>query len=612
MGETERQRLRALPRALGVGLAAVVLWPVVAWVFSSDRGIGFRDEGLYLLAADPPSATARWVTPFGWHTAPFFHLLGDDVARLRTFAVWSLVLVGALLGWAVGRRLDSRSPLTRWTIAAVGALGAPFLASGFLRTPGYNWVNLVGLLVATAGAVLVVSVPLDAVSWRLPSTHVAVALLALGVWFTVPAKPTSAPLFLGAGAVFVAVHLRRRAWVVGALTAGWGLVFTALGVAIGWWPASFLTVLGRSAEFPALHENQTVPGALRDVLRTPKVAAHDLALLRPATAVLVVVAAALAIVGFRRPAVGPLVRLAPFALTAVGAVGTAVPWPLLGEPNPFVRFAWYGTTNAAVLLFVGALLHLLVHWRATVPAARRHALGIAGLCIATAFTFGFGSALSIYHQAALAAVLMWCATAAVLAVAGARPWRPVAMGLMVVASAAMSVSNVVDSRHHPFDIGDMAEQQTPVRLGAHGDELRVDPSTASYLARLQQTAHAAGYCPGTPLIGTVWGWTSTTAFAMGAEVPEHLILTIFGYPDAARVLDLTMHDLAGPRWHDAWVLTSDPDTIAAPRGDEVRSALDRLPAAIARTFPADYTMVAHADDTQLWRPTDVPGRASCS
>jgi hypothetical protein len=207
---------------------------------------------------------------------------------------------------------------------------------------------------------------------------------------------------------------------------------------------------------------------------------------------------------------------------------------------------------------------------------------------------------------------MWVACAAVLAVAGAPRWQPVTMGLMVLAAAVMLAGNVVDSRHHPFDVGAMAEQQTPVRFGVHGDELLVDPSTASYLTRLQQSAHDAGYCPGTPLIGTVWGWTSTTAFALGAEVPEHLILTIFGYPDAAKVLDLTMRDdLTGPRWHDAWVLTSDPDTMAPERADEVRDALDRLPASIARTFPADYTMVASTDDTQLWRPTDGPGRTAC-
>ena len=183
MGATDEQRA-VTPRRIVTPLlavtagvfaaAAIALWWLVAWVFSSDRGIGFRDEGLYLLAADPPSPTARWVTPFGWHIAPFFRLLGHDVADLRTFAVSVLVLTGALLGWTIGRWLTDDGTgrperVTRWSLAAVGAFGGPLLASGLLRTPGYNWVNLVGLLLATTGTVLAAMLPGDRSLWRSPA-----------------------------------------------------------------------------------------------------------------------------------------------------------------------------------------------------------------------------------------------------------------------------------------------------------------------------------------------------------------------------------------------------------------------------------------------------------
>ena len=604
-----------LSRRLGrgaVGVAAVAaLWWLVAWVFSSDRGIGFRDEGLFLLAADPPSPTARWVTPFGWHIAPFFQLVGYDVARLRTFAVTALVLAGALCGWVIGRRVTDDEPgvnerFTRWCLAAVGAFGAPLLTSGLLRTPGYNWVNLVGLLVAVTGAVLALLLPLDGPPlWSSRRAHTAAAVLAAGVWFTVPAKPSSAPLFLATAAVFVAPRLRSRTWSFAVLTALWGLGWTAFGVVARWWPTTFLVVLRRSAQFPPLDRNQTIRGAFRDVLRTPKVAAHDLALLRPAALVVIAVATALAVVACKRRRTGPVLRSAPFVLSTIAAVGTAVPWPVLGEPNPPVRLAWYGTTNAGVLLFTGALLHLGAHWPRTEPAARRRGLAVAGLCIATIFIFGFGSALSIYHQAALAAALMWCAAAAVVATAGEQRLRSATVGVIAVAAFAMLVSNVVDSRHHPFDVTDVAKEHSPTRFGVHGDELLVDEATASFLDRLQATARNAGFCAGTPLIGMVWDWTSTTAFALGARVPEHLIVTIFGYPDAASVLDVTMRDFSGPRWHDAWVLTTNPDTVDATKAAEVRAALDRLPDAVARTFPDDYTIESDVDGTQLWRPTDL-------
>ena len=71
------------------------------------------------------------------------------------------------------------------------------------------------------------------------------------------------------------------------------------------------------------------------------------------------------------------------------------------------------------------------------------------------------------------------------------------------------------------------------------------------------------------------------------------------------LLDVTIHDLTSPEWRNAWVLTSDPATLTSARAAVLRSALDRLPSAIRRTFPADYTLVADTDGTQLWRPSDA-------
>ncbi len=600
--------------AVGGVLAGVGLWVLIAWVFSTDRGIGFRDEGLYLLAADPPTATARWVTPFGWHTAPFFTLVGHDIADVRTLAIWVLVVTGGWLGWTIGRRLApdggaAHGLRTRCALAAVGALGAPLLTSSFLRTPGYNWVNLVGLLLATTGAVQATTIDPHTTSWwRDRRAHLSAATLSLGVWFTVPAKPSTAPLFLVAAAVVVGRHLRRRTWSFAGLTAAWGLGWTALGLALGWWPTNFLWVLRQSASFPPLDRNQTIRGALVDVLRTPKVAWKDLVLLRPATVALMVIAAVVAVVAFRRGRSGKAergLRLAPLALATLAAVGTAVPWPLLGEPNPFSRFDWYGTTNAAVLLFVGALLHVVANWWRTDRRLLRGAVTVAALCIASVFMFGFGSAMSIYHQAALAASLMWCASAAVVVAVGGSRMRDAALTVVVVAAAVMLVSNTVDSRHHPFDSTDIASQTTPTRIGRYADELLVDAPTATFLDQLQGEALRAGFCPGTRLVGMAWGWTSTTAFALGATVNEHLIMTIFGYPDAADVLDVTMLDLQDPVWGDAWVATTDPATITVEQAAELRAALDRLPAATGRTFPADFTLATDVDGFQLWRPTEL-------
>lgn len=612
VGERTARRASA---TIGCAIAAVLMWPLLAWVFATDRGIGFQDEGLYILAADPPSPTAGWVTPFGWHTAPFFELVGHDIARFRTLGLWLLVLTGALLGHTVGRRIigdvdDRAARFTRVGIAAIGALGAPMLVSGFLRTPGYNWVNLVGLMLATAGAVLASTVAADTASlWRSPRLQAAVALLAAGVWFTVPAKPSSAPLFLLAATAFLAPRFRRRTGTVALMTTAWSAVWTALGLLLGWWPTRFLDVLRRSADFPPLDRNQTLPGAFRDVLRTPKVAWQYLTELRPGTWLLVAAAVVTAVVASRRPDRSRVMRFAPLTIVCIAALGTATPWPVLGLPNPFVRFDWYGTTNAGVLLFVGALLHLLANRHAADRGAARRAFAVTGLCAAAVVTFGFGSAMGIYPQAALASALLWCAAAAVVAAVGGPRLRVASIAALVLTGAVLLTSNVVDSRHHPFDgterLAPIGQQTESVLVGPHEASLQVDPGTRALLDELRTAAPANGFCDGTPLIGLVWQWTSTTAYAVRAEVPEHLIFTIFGYPNAGDVLDVTMEGLVLPTWRDAWVATTDPATLEPDDATTLRDALDRLPKAVGRAFPADYELGFAIDGLQFWRPIGV-------
>ncbi len=596
--------------------AGALLWPLVAWAFSSDRGLDFQDEGLYLLAADPPSKTSGWVTPFGWSTAPFFRLVGHSIADFRTLGVWLAIAVGAALGWVLGRWVAHDTPDHRWRLwcrvglALIGAAGAPFYASSLLRTPNYNWVNLIGLTVGGIGTVVALHLP-EATLTRSRTAHGSAALLALGACFAVPSKPTSGVfLLVAAGAVVLRRLDRRRALQFAALVTGWGVGVVAVAVVSGLWPVSFLSTLWRSTSFPPLHPNQTIGGALKDVLRTPKVAAQSLRQLTTASKALVGLAIGAALV-LRRRGAPWWVRCAPLALTVVAAIGTEVPWPLLGGTSPAFRFAWVGTANADTLLLLGAALHLFVNWRHTAPADRRRAVEIAAFTLVLAMAFSFGSAMGVYHQMGLATALLWLAAAAVVALTsvGTQQLAQLApITLLSVAALLMVGGNTLDSRHHPFGNLEVADQTTPVRIGAHDAPLLVDADTATFVEAVRTQARAAGFCNGTPLIGMAWSWSSTVPFMIGAKVPDELLLTLFGYENAPKVLDVTMRFVRGPVWRDAWVLTTDPATIEPRQAAELRAALDRLPAANGRHFPDDYRLATDVDGTQLWRPaTVVPG-----
>lgn len=582
------------------------LWWLIAVVYSTDRGLELTDEGLYLLALDPPSNAAHWQSPFGWSTAPLYDLVGHDVARVRTAAIWLLVVVGAAVGIALARWLTPGDRFTLVAVAAAGGLTAPLLVANFLRTPGYNWANLIGLLLALGGAALACSsAPRD--RWlRHRSLHAAAALVALGIVLAVPAKPTSGLAILVAAALLVGpARGRRRLLHLAALTAGWGALMVGLAVAAGLWPTSFLSVLWRSRDFPPLHPNQTLGGAFRDVLRAPRLAIHELRGLRPAALALMGAATVAAVALRRRPTSRSIARTAPLVLCAVAAVGTAVPWPVLGLPNPQYRMAWTGTALAALMLLFGAALHLLANARSDDRAAVRRALTVTASAVVMVVAFGLGSAIGVFNQAAAAAVLVVLAAAAAATALDDRLLRRAGAAVVAAASLALVVSNTVDSRHHPYRNVDIALQTTPLVLGSSDNTLLVESTMAAELTALRTQARAAGFCSGTRLLGLKWNWSATEPFVLGARVPDTLMLTIFGYPDPLPLLPVTMAELDPVAWRDAWVMTTDPDTLLPDHAAQLRSALDRLPQHIGRTFPDDYVRAAEVNGTQLWRPTDV-------
>jgi hypothetical protein len=266
-------RVVSLTRSGGLlGAGLVGLWFVLDAALASDRGLDLTDEGLYLLAADPPSRVAAWGTPWGWHTAPLFRLVGGDVASFRTLGAVILVAASAALAVAAasGRwRMPEHSvePVTpiEMTLAGLsGALGGYLYYAGMLRTPSYNWVVVLGSVVAATGILL-----------NLPPAHnrmprLGVGLAAFGLFLTIPSKPTS-PILIGL--ILGALIWRRVDFrvavrhVLGLASATTMLV--VLAVTLGMWPLYFHEVFLAALAMPTPSDGQTLTGALLGYAQIP-------------------------------------------------------------------------------------------------------------------------------------------------------------------------------------------------------------------------------------------------------------------------------------------------------------------------------------------------------
>lgn len=273
--------LRRTGAAVMATALAAATWSLVGRLIFSDRGLDLTDEGLYLLAARPPSIEAAWGTPFGWHTAPLFRLVGYSVADFRTLGAFVLALAAGLLGHAAVRLGQTMRPsegqassFERWAGAVLGAVGGLLYYGGLVRTPSYNWVSVVGATIAALGLVLLLEaswrsrwVTLPVKSWR---TGGAIFLVAFGAFFSVPAKPTTA-VFVGL-AVAVALapitDVRQSLYRVTQVTV-LATAFAVLAVLTGLWSPRVLSILMGVVRGPSFLEEQSVMGATVLLARLP-------------------------------------------------------------------------------------------------------------------------------------------------------------------------------------------------------------------------------------------------------------------------------------------------------------------------------------------------------
>lgn len=286
---------RLLVRAGVVALGVGVLWRFLFVVLAADRGLELTDEGLYLLAARPPSIDAAWGTPAGWHTAPLFRLVGYDVAAFRTFGAVLLVGTAAMLGHAavrLGQQVraaehGATGRVERLIGAVLAGLGGLLYYGALIRTPSYNWVTVLGATLAALGLLQIASARLlvrdgaeaeSSQPWGGPRWlgSRGVLLAGFGAFFTVPAKPTT-PVFFALLAIPIlrlVGDLRPAVRTVLAVTTA-ALGFAAIAVLSGVWSPRFISVFLRAIEAPSLLPEHGLTGALLTIPWLPFALVRD-------------------------------------------------------------------------------------------------------------------------------------------------------------------------------------------------------------------------------------------------------------------------------------------------------------------------------------------------
>jgi hypothetical protein len=600
-------RHRGLFAALAL-VALVLLWVIAGAVLSTDRGLDVTDEGLYLLAADPPSRTAGWFMPFGWSTAPLFGVVAYDIAAFRTAGAVLLMLAGGWLGWTLvclvaprdfSLGLRARGELVIEGLAVGTGMMVTLLFYGnFLRTPGYNWVNFLGILVAAGGVTTLISLRRGGLPSRPNSVllWLAAAAAALGLFFTIPAKPSTAPLLLVLALCLLIAWLgpRRGATamiMILIMLLGWLLV----ALATTWWPLEFLSVFTRGVNMPAPAESHTLAGALRDLLSVPNsfaIALWNSSYEYLGLLIIGLVVQAIPVATGKRM---QLIRIIGFALSVLAG------WLLADLVGLLILLI-------AVILFLARLPEsspirdttgLSVPWR----------LGtLLVFIVMLPFVFGFGSTAGSFDAAVAAAGVLVIAAVTAAGGIGTSRMRLMAMGTISLFALLSVVSTLAFARQHPYRQPPIDTQTVALEIGSKGSSLRVDPKLHILLQSLRRQAKQVGWVEGSPLVGVEWRWSSTIPYVLGATPPESLMLTLFGYDSALPVAEYNLGPgFEGFAWKDAWLLSTAADSLDDASLSDIEAVTDALEARSGRAFPSGYLCVARAGSSLLWKPVDARG-----
>lgn len=589
-------------------LAIASIWSLM--LLQPSRGLDLTDEGLYLLAISG-AYDHTWGTPWGWHVRPLAELVFRDLTALRLLNSCLILILsyyyGAVLtiflknGTNTGGVPESDLVRVLNGLAAM-ASGSLFFGAMLMRTPNYNSVNLVGLLIAGMGLLLLAS---QAPSRNGPNFLAGLphALIAFGVFVALPAKPTTA-VFVAIALVSVSFLTSRGELVKDlAITGAFGLALVSLALVLRLWPLNFLEVLLGQLNSPVLTSRHRLEGATLSLLEIPKDLVQALYGLGTFNATALLLLGLLVTLFARKNWPG---------LAAISVLGTAgaTAFLVVSLTHSFVqadtplRFA---SSNTALF---GWLYLLLAVGIATGFGKSRvsKAEGLFAIplvvSVSAAFGISFGSANGAFGQSSLAASFLLVLLLAAIQISFSDKLRLALTAGIASILVAVALVFAGDSQVRPYRMDAFSLQVNAIDAGPFGT-IYVSSNTISQIDAFEQALDAAEWRSDIPLISLVWRWNSTLPLIAGAPSVPTLMPTLFGYPGSLHLLEHNLEILIEADvafWGSAYLITDNPAFIGQEVNSQIEQAKKLVALAFSKDFESSYQLAASTDRYQVWRP----------
>lgn len=610
---------------LGWSAFFLTIWLSIPAILATDRCLDLTDEGYYLLAASQESTTDQSRPPPGWHTGVIFRLVNFDISKFRQFGAFLFLAASGLLGFKIVKTLADSSDYSNQdkiilsTVGLlIGNLGALLFYASLLVTPSYNWSNLLGLTVGAIGYLPLIADCGKNKKLLWPSVWGNCFVAAIGLFITVPAKPSSAPIMFIVGSIMIFLNQSKTKWlkVNSIILLFFGLLVLLASIS-GLWPWPFWEKLKWFFDGPSLVPEHSGVGALKSILLTPAKFREELGNLNKIEIFLITFSSVTFLISqmIDDPWLKKSSALFVLGFGALCIVCLTIAHAFFGFINPSTTVERFCFAPIVTALLTLNLLFFMVILVSTAPkifknqnnsfffSSKKVKISCFIFLIVVPFIFGFGSGNSPYRMAGLASnFFLLSLIILILCIKNIKTQLSTSF-ILILFAGILCTTTILDSHAFPYRQKNVKMQTALLSVGKQQSLLFIEPELAQELSKFKSEAINQGWTPGKPILGVVWRWASTVPFLLEAKVPDCIVLTIFGYQNSVKLAKYNItKKLKNFPTHDSWILTSNPEALNEKEKQEVASVLKYLENTTKNKFPEKYIKVAKTNKIELWKP----------
>jgi hypothetical protein len=585
-----------------------IIYIVTKQKLQFDRGMDLSDESLYLIAANPSNRYDTWGWPFGWVTSVIFEISNNEVTQFRNLGLMLMIGSSYYFAWNFSKIIEKKGMSERASfyrtllICFVISTSSLLIYNGFIRTPGYNWLNLVSILFALGSffklTYLIKPGNRYSIYWH-------TFFLALALFFSFHSKPTT-PLILLIGFIIIwkkIFDIKQTIELVFVLSlSSLVIIFSALLLEI--WPPDFMQRFLEIISRPPLNDRATIQFGLLQLIVTPFYAGYFVLRNIQIQTVLLLIGFILMLAITRQK---KLRQKTTLSFTAAYSIIIVLSFmglelnnngisfnPLKLNDTSYLSLSWLG-------LYFVVFLPYLKQWKDRDKNFSKFRQ-VNLLLVLSLIAFGFGSSTAFLGKISGASMFIVCLLfSAIDNLASSTKLKFFHYIWVLTLNLALILIVFVASTKNPYRIAPINQQIQKCSPESFILKIKFDTELCAELSLIREALTKNGFSNQSTLLNLSDPWQPGIEVLLGTEVPPTIMLTIPGYKGSNKLLTYNLQELSKVR-----DLTKDWIILPSKNQDNpitYENLVSSLELGIQTNLVVNYEVIYENKKIQIWKPT---------